>query len=51
MIIGRAAHPNGKTGTILYNDDDTEVSPETVITLQIQSPPKKAAVYATEFRR
>ena len=25
MIVGRQAHPNGKTGTICYNDDDAEV--------------------------
>ena len=33
MIIGRPAHPNGKDGTIYYNDDNTEVSPETVWTV------------------
>jgi hypothetical protein len=33
MIIGRAAHPNAKDGTIYYNDDNTEVSPETIWTV------------------
>jgi len=33
MIIGRAAHPNGKDGAIYFNDDDTEVSPETIWTV------------------
>jgi hypothetical protein len=29
MIIGRAAHPNAKIGRVYYNDDESEVSPET----------------------
>ena len=33
MIIGRPAHPNGKDGTIYYNDDNTEVSTETIWTV------------------
>jgi hypothetical protein len=33
MIIGRAAHPNAKTGAIYYNDDETEVSTETAWTV------------------
>jgi len=37
MIIGRAAHPNAKVGTIYYNDDDSEVSPETVWTVIVDA--------------
>jgi hypothetical protein len=33
MIIGRATHPNAKDGTIYYNDDNTEVSTETIWTV------------------
>jgi hypothetical protein len=33
MVVGRPAHPNGKDGTIYYNDDNTEVSPKTVWTV------------------
>jgi hypothetical protein len=37
MIIGRATHPNAKDGTIYYNDDNTEVSTETVWTVIVDS--------------
>jgi hypothetical protein len=37
MVIGRPAHPNGKDGAVRYNDDDSEVSTETVWTVHTDS--------------